>query len=45
MVFLVIFGPKKLPEIGKSCGKSLSEFRKVTSEINKEVAVKANCDS
>lgn len=28
---IVVFGPKKLPEIGKSFGKSLKEFRDATS--------------
>ncbi len=29
---LVIFGPKRLPEIGSSVGKTLKEFRKSTTE-------------
>ena len=32
-VVLVVFGPKRLPEIGKSLGTSISEFRKATSEF------------
>lgn len=28
---IVVFGPKKLPEIGRSFGKSLKEFRDATS--------------
>ena len=32
-VILVVFGPKRLPEIGKSLGASISEFRKATSEL------------
>lgn len=34
---LVVFGPKKLPEIGKAVGKGLSEFRRAASEVNKNV--------
>jgi len=30
---LLIFGPKKLPELGKSLGKGLSEFKKATNEL------------
>lgn len=30
---LIIFGPRKLPEIGKSIGKGLSEFRKASNEL------------
>lgn len=45
VVALVIFGPKKLPEIGRSFGKSLGEFRKATTEINKEVAEQVKSDN
>ena len=30
---LIVFGPKKLPEIGKSIGKGLRELRKASREI------------
>ena len=30
---LIIFGPRKLPEIGKSLGKGLSEFRRASNEL------------
>ncbi len=33
VVALVIFGPAKLPEIGKALGKSLKEFKKETSNL------------
>ncbi|MEW6183687.1 MAG: twin-arginine translocase TatA/TatE family subunit [Bacillota bacterium] len=29
---LVIFGPKRLPEVGRSLGKTLREFRSSTRE-------------
>ena len=28
LVVLILFGPNKLPELGKSLGKALGEFRK-----------------
>ena len=33
VIALVIFGPKKLPEISRSIGKSIKEFRNSTSDI------------
>jgi sec-independent protein translocase protein TatA len=30
---LLIFGPKKLPEIGKTLGKGMREFKKATNEL------------
>ena len=33
VIALLIFGPKKLPELGKSLGKGLNEFKKATSEM------------
>ena len=33
VIALIIFGPRKLPEIGKSLGKSLAEFKKASNEL------------
>lgn len=32
---LVIFGPRKLPELGRSLGKGISEFKKASSELRR----------
>ncbi|XJZ28790.1 twin-arginine translocase TatA/TatE family subunit [Bacillota bacterium Lsc_1132] len=37
IVALVIFGPSKLPEIGRAFGKSLSEFKKATAELTDDI--------
>lgn len=37
VVALLVFGPKKLPEIGKSLGKGLSEFKKASEELKKTI--------
>ena len=37
IIALVIFGPGKLPEIGKSVGKALSEFKKASRELSNEI--------
>ena len=34
---LLIFGPKKLPEIGKTLGRSLREFRSATSDLKRSI--------
>ena len=33
VVALVVFGPRKLPEIGKSLGKALAEFQRERNEL------------
>jgi TatA/E family protein of Tat protein translocase len=43
VVALVVFGPRRLPEIGRTLGKALGEFKKATEElkntIEKEVSI------
>ena len=33
VVALIFFGPRKLPELGRSLGKSLAEFKRATNEL------------
>lgn len=33
MVALLVFGPRKLPDIGRSIGKALGEFRRATTDL------------
>lgn len=37
VIALVVIGPKKLPDLAKSLGKGLSEFKKATSEIKESL--------
>jgi sec-independent protein translocase protein TatA len=37
VVVLLIFGPKKLPELFRSFGKSIKEFKKASSEIEDDI--------
>lgn len=37
VVALLVMGPKRLPELARSLGRSLAEFRKATSEFTDEL--------
>lgn len=36
-IALLIFGPKKLPEVGRSIGRALREFRRTSDEIKNKI--------
>jgi sec-independent protein translocase protein TatA len=36
-IVLIVFGPAKLPELGKSVGKAVGEFKRATDDIKKDV--------
>lgn len=37
VVALIVFGPRKLPEIGKSLGKMMAEFRKASNDFRSTI--------
>jgi len=37
VILLLFFGPSRLPELGKSLGKGIQEFKKATREITDTV--------
>jgi TatA/E family protein of Tat protein translocase len=39
---LIIFGPGKLPDLGRTLGKSIREFRSSVQEVNEEPEPTAN---
>ncbi|GIN39535.1 MULTISPECIES: twin-arginine translocase TatA/TatE family subunit [Heyndrickxia] len=39
VITLIIFGPKKLPEIGSAFGKTLSEFKRTANTIMSDEVV------
>jgi sec-independent protein translocase protein TatA len=45
VIALVVFGPKRLPEMGQKLGQALREFRSATSEIRSQVGVDDIADS
>lgn len=35
VIALIIFGPRKLPDLGRSLGKSIAEFKKASNELQR----------
>ena len=35
VIALVVFGPRKLPELGRSLGRSIAEFKKGSAELQR----------
>ena len=35
VIALLVFGPRKLPDLGRSLGKSLAEFKRATNELKR----------
>jgi len=44
LLALLIFGPKKLPEIGRTLGKGMSEFRKASNELTRSINAELSLD-
>lgn len=36
-IALIVIGPGKLPQVGSSVGRAITEFRKATTDVKKEV--------
>lgn len=41
VIGLVVFGPGKLPDVGKALGKSINEFKRATTEVTNAVEAPA----
>jgi TatA/E family protein of Tat protein translocase len=37
VIALVVFGPKKLPDLGKSIGRAMAEFKKASEDFQESV--------
>ena len=37
LIALLIFGPRKLPELGKTIGKGLSEFKRASNDLKRSL--------
>jgi TatA/E family protein of Tat protein translocase len=40
VIALIVFGPKKLPELAKTIGKALGELKKTTEEVKENIGIK-----
>lgn len=41
---LLVFGPRKLPEIGKTLGRAMGEFRRATSDLKRTLDVELSTE-
>jgi sec-independent protein translocase protein TatA len=37
VIALIVFGPKKLPELGRTVGKALGELRRASNDIKRSI--------
>ncbi len=45
IIALIVFGPQRLPEIGKALGKSINEFRNASKEMTDSIQKAAEAPS
>jgi sec-independent protein translocase protein TatA len=44
VIALIVFGPNKLPEIGRAVGKSMREFKNATQGLTDDIKKELNDD-
>jgi len=44
VIALIVFGPRKLPEIGKSIGKMMVEFRRASNDFKRTIEDEVEAD-
>jgi TatA/E family protein of Tat protein translocase len=44
VIALIVFGPRKLPEIGKSLGKMMVEFRRASNDFKRTIEEEVEAD-
>jgi len=44
VIALVVFGPRKLPELGRSLGRGIAEFKKATNELQNTLEQEITAD-
>lgn len=41
-IILIVFGPRRLPEVAEALGKSIQKFKKASREVRDEINVNAD---
>jgi sec-independent protein translocase protein TatA len=44
VIALIVFGPRKLPELGRSLGRGIAEFKKATTDLQNTFEQEVNAD-
>jgi len=44
VIALIVFGPRKLPELGRSLGRGIAEFKKATNELQNTLEQEIKAD-
>ena len=44
VIALIVFGPRKLPELGRSLGRGIAEFKKATNELQNTLEQEIEAD-
>ena len=44
LIALIVFGPRKLPELGRTIGKGLSEFRRASNDLQRSLDEEVRID-
>jgi sec-independent protein translocase protein TatA len=44
VIALIVFGPRKLPELGRSLGRGIAEFKKATNELQTTLEREVDAD-
>jgi len=44
VIALIVFGPRKLPELGRSLGRGIAEFKKATNEFQNTLEQEIEAD-
>ena len=45
VIALVVFGPRRLPELGRTLGKTLAEFKKATNDLQRTFEEEVRLDA